>query len=359
MVLLKNDEQTLPLSKHLGSVLVVGPDAKATDSIRGWYGPTSTPVTSVYAGIQKAVSSNTKVVYAKGSDIVSRHWWKSELYPVQPSHHAQQMIQDAVAKAKHVDAVIAVVGGNTHTVGESRSRTSLDLPGNQRKLLQALAKTGKPIVAVLINGRPMTINWANKHIPAILEAWFPGEATGTAVARTLFGDHNPGGKLPMTFPKTVGQVLYNFPHKPGSQAPQKGSRTRVNGALYPFGYGLSYTRFKYSDLNVTPETIKPGQSVSVSFRLTNAGKRAGDAIPQLYLKDRYADVIPFDKVLRGFERVHLKPGQSKVVHFKLNGQDMQILNRQMKWQVEPGAFEVEIGSSSKNVRLKDSFKVAG
>jgi hypothetical protein len=265
----------------------------------------------------------------------------------------------SIVKAKTVDAIIAVVGGNRHTVGEFHSRTSLDLPGHQRELLQALAKTGKPIVVVLINGRPLTINWANKHIPAILEAWFPGEAAGTAVARTLFGDYNPGGKLPITFPKTVGQVLYNFPHKPGSQAPQKGSHTRVNGALYPFGYGLSYTHFKYANLNVTPATIKPGQSISVSFRLTNVGKRAGDAIPQLYLKERYAVVIPFDKVLRGFERVHLKPGQSKAIHFKLNAKDMQILDRQMKWQVEPGAFEVQIGSSSTDVRLKDEFNVTG
>jgi beta-glucosidase len=187
------------------------------------------------------------------------------------------MIDEAVAQAKSADAAIVVLGEDNYTVGEGYSRTSLDLPGHQLDLLKAIQATGKPVVLVLINGRPLTINWANRYVPAIIEAWFPGEFGGQAIAESLFGTYNPGGKLSVTFPKTVGQIPFNFPFKPGSQAnePAKGfggnGKSQVQGALYPFGFGLSYTTFEYGNLQVTPEKQRPAGNISVSVNVRNTG----------------------------------------------------------------------------------------
>jgi beta-glucosidase len=214
----------------------------------------------------------------------------------------------------------------------------------------------------LINGQPLTINWANKYVPAILEAWFPNQYGGKAIAETLFGDYNPGGKLTMTFPKTTGQIELNFPFKSGSQANQvNGSfsygNTRVNDPLYPFGFGLSYTTFTYSNLVVTPAVQKQQGDIQVSVDVTNTGKRKGDEIVQLYVKDKVASVTVYESLLRGFERVPLNPGETKTVHFTLHPGDLQILDRDMKWTVEPGEFEIGIGASSTDIRLKKDFTI--
>jgi beta-glucosidase len=256
--------------------------------------------------------------------------------------------------------VIAVLGGGNGTVGESRSRTSLDLPGWQGPLLQAVHATGTPVVLVLVNGRPLTVNWADRHVPAILEAWFPGESSGQVVAEALFGDLVPGGKLPITFPRSVGQIELNFPYKRGSQAGESewvGVRTRVNGVLYPFGHGLSYTTFEYDDLRVDPAAIPGDGTVTVTFRLTNTGHRAGDAVPQLYVRDVLASVTTYDSQLRGFERLHLEPGQSRTVTFRLGPEDLWLLDREMRWAVEAGRFEVMVGESSLDIRLRGGFDV--
>ncbi len=257
--------------------------------------------------------------------------------------------------------IIAVVGEDVDRVGESLSRTGLNLPGRQLKLIQDLQATGKPVVMVMINGQPLTINWENKYVPAILEAWFPSVQSGQVIAETLFGDYNPGGKLPITFPKTTGQIEFNFPFKPNAQAGQGGQnswgKTSVNGALYPFGFGLSYTKFEYSNLMVSPEKENAQGEIKVSVDVTNTGARAGDDVVQLYLKDEVSSVTTYEFDLRGFERVNLKPGEKKTVQFTLHPDDLALLDKNMNWTVEPGKFMVMIGSSSENIKLKKEFEV--
>ena len=256
-----------------------------------------------------------------------------------------------------------MLGEDEECTGESKSRTGLNLPGRQQQLLEALYSTGKPIVLVLINGQPLTINWANKFIPSILEAWFPNHLGGKAIAETLFGDYNPGGKLSVTFPKTIGQIELNFPFKPGSQAgqhqegPNGYGKTRVNGALYPFGYGLSYTTFKYENLKITPTSQKTKGDFKITADITNTGKRSGDEIVQLYIRDKVSSVITYDSQLRGFERVNLKPGETKKVEFTLHPEDLMILDKNMNWTVEPGEFEFMLGASSEDIRLKQIVQV--
>ncbi|WP_373942243.1 fibronectin type III-like domain-contianing protein [Polaribacter sejongensis] len=215
----------------------------------------------------------------------------------------------------------------------------------------------------MVNGRPLTINWEDKFIPAILEAWFPGPSAGEVIAETLFGDYNPGGKLPVTFPKAVGQIPLNFPFKPGSQASQPGEgpngygNTRVLGPIYPFGFGLSYTTFHYSDLKVSPTKGKVKSDIHVSFKIKNTGKREGDEVVQLYLKDEVSSVTTYESQLRGFKRVHLLPGETKTVSFVLHSDDLELLDKDMNWVVEPGSFKIMIGSSSENIHLTKGFEI--
>ncbi|MEJ6979708.1 fibronectin type III-like domain-contianing protein [Pedobacter sp. P351] len=213
----------------------------------------------------------------------------------------------------------------------------------------------------MINGQPLTINWANQNIPAILEAWFPGHTGGKAIAESLFGDYNPGGKLSMTFPKSIGQIEYNFPFKPGSHAdqpsegPNGAGKTSVNGALYPFGFGLSYTTFQYSNLTISPKEQASEANIVITIDIANIGNVKGDEVVQLYLKDMLSSVITYDTQLRGFERVSLMPGEKKVVKFTLEPEHLSLLDADMNWTVEPGQFEVRIGSSSEDIRLKGTF----
>ena len=364
LVLLKNNNALLPLNKSaIKKILVTGPLAADTLHSMSRYGPNNVKVISVLEGMQTYASKFATVEYAKGCETIDANWPESELYPQLSSAKELNEIKAAVDKAKLSDVVIAVLGEEETLVGESRSRTSLDLPGKQLQLLQALYETGKPIVLILINGRPLTVNWANKYIPSIIEAWFPGVDGGNAIAETLFGDYNPGGKLPVTFPKSVGQIEYNFPFKPGSHAGQPGDgpngfgKTNVYGALYPFGHGLSYTTFAYSNLMVTPEKSNSENDISVSVDITNTGKYKGDEVVQLYLKDEVSSVTVYETQLRGFERITLNSGETKRVHFNLKQDDLKLLDKDMKWLVEPGFFEVQIGSSSEDIRLKKRFEV--
>lgn len=364
LVLLKNNNGLLPLDKSaIKKILVTGPLAADTLHSMSRYGPNNVKVISVREGIQTYASKFATVEYAKGCETIDANWPESELYPQSSSAKELNEIKAAVDKAKLSDVVIAVLGEEETLVGESRSRTSLDLPGKQLQLLQALYETGKPIVLILINGRPLTVNWANKYIPSIIEAWFPGLDGGNAIAETLFGDYNPGGKLPVTFPKSVGQIEYNFPFKPGSHAGQPGDgpngfgKTNVYGALYPFGHGLSYTTFVYSNLMVTPEKSNSKNEISVSVDITNTGKYKGDEVVQLYLKDEVSSVTVYETQLRGFERITLNSGETKRVHFNLKQDDLKLLDKDMKWLVEPGFFEVLIGSSSEDIRLKKRFEI--
>ena len=362
MVLLKNQDNLLPLDKSkIKNILVTGPLATETDYAISRYGPSHNPVTSVLAGIKNYVGAGVNVTYAKGCDVVDPTWPESEIIETPLTVQEQAQIDSAVEQAKKADVIIAAVGENTNQVGESLSRTSLNLPGRQLKLIQALQATGKPVIMVMINGQPLTVNWENKYVPAILEAWFPGPESGRVIAETLFGDNNPGGKLSITFPKTVGQIEFNFPFKPGSQASQGGpnswGKSGVNGALYPFGYGLSYTTFEYSNLQITPEKENTQGDIQVDVDVTNTGQRKGDDVVELYLKQEVSDVTVYEYDLRGFDRVSLNPGEKKTVHFTLHPDDLAILDKNMNWRVEPGKFQVMIGNSSEDLKLKKEFVV--
>ena len=362
LVLLKNENNILPLDKRqIKKVLVTGPLADEDNFMTSRYGPNGLETVTVLAGLRNYLKGIAEVDYAKGCDIVDAGWPATEILPAPMSEQEKQGIAEAVVKAGESDVIIAVLGEDEYRTGESRSRTSLDLPGRQQQLLEALHATGKPVILVLMNGQPLTVNWANAYIPAILESWFPGCQGGTVIAETLFGEHNPGGKLTVTFPKSVGQIELNFPFKPGSHGAQPHSgpngsgATRVIGELYPFGFGLSYTTFAYSDLEVSPLQQHTQGEYTIKVNVTNTGKRAGDEVVQLYVRDKVSTVITYDSQLRGFERVSLQSGETRQVTFSLKPEDLQILDRNMNWTVEPGEFEVMIGASSQDIRLKKTI----
>lgn len=364
VVLLKNTDNTLPLNiDKIKKIAVCGPNADEEGYALTHYGPLAVEVTTVLEGIREKAQGKAEVLYTKGCNLVDAHWPESEImeYPLTPDEQTE--IDRAVANARQADVAVVVLGGGQRTCGENKSRTSLELPGHQLKLLQAVQATGKPVILILINGRPLSVNWADKFVPAILEAWYPGSKGGTAVADILFGDYNPGGKLTVTFPKTVGQIPFNFPYKPASQIDggknpgPDGNMSRINGALYPFGYGLSYTTFEYSDLEITPKVITPNQKATVRLKITNTGKRAGDEVVQLYTRDILSSVTTYEKNLAGFERIHLKPGESKEIVFTLDRKHLELLNADMKWTVEPGEFAIMAGASSEDIRLNGILTV--
>lgn len=364
IVLLKNESELLPLDiNQVKRIAVCGPNADEEGYALTHYGPLAVDVTTVLEGIQAKVKGRAEVVYTKGCELVDAHWPESELidYPLTAEEQAE--IDRAVENARQSDVAVVVLGGGQRTCGENKSRSSLDLPGRQLQLLQAVQATGKPVVLILINGRPLSINWADEFVPAILEAWYPGSKGGTALADILFGDYNPGGKLTVTFPKSVGQIPFNFPCKPSSQVDGgqnmglDGNMTRVNGALYPFGYGLSYTTFEYSDLEISPKVITPNERVQVSLKVTNTGKRAGDEVVQLYTRDVISSVTTYEKNLAGFERIHLRPGETQTVTFTLDRKHLELLNADMKWVVEPGEFSIMAGASSEDIRLSGMIQV--
>jgi beta-glucosidase len=354
----------LPLDKSkFKNILVTGPLAADTLTSMSRYGPSNVKVVSVLEGLQNYDPKNVQVKYTKGCESADVNWPESELYPSPMTEIEKAEIKKAVEMAATVDVIVAVMGETENQFGESRSRTNLDLTGRQLDLLYALYATKKPIVVVLINGQPLTINWPAKYIPSILEAWCPGAEGGNAIAETLFGDYNPGGKLPVTIPKSVGQIELNFPYKPGSQAGQPGDgpngfgKTNIYGALYPFGYGLSYTTFEYSNLVFDKDKILSDSNVVLHVTIKNTGTRRGDEVVQLYVKDEVTSVTVYEKQLRGFERISLAPNESKTVTFTLKPSDISLLNLKMERVVEPGFFEVQIGSSSEDIRMKKRFEV--
>lgn len=362
LVLLKNSKNILPLDKNkIESILVAGPNAIMKETQKR-YGPTHLDVTSVLEGIENEVSEEIKVTYVKGVDVTDENFPESDVVDTPLNDNEKEQIQKAVEAAKQSDVAIIVVGEDDNTVGESRSRVSLNLPGHQLELVKAVQEIGTPVVVVLMNGRPLTINWIDKNVDAILEAWFPGAKTGDAVAKTLFGEYNPGGKLPITFPKTVGQVPFNFPYMPSSQAylpddPKESAR--ITGPLYPFGYGLSYTQFEYSDLQISPLKQNTGGNFKVSLNIKNTGELKGDEVVQLYIHQEITPVIVPVSQLRGFKRITLEPGETQKVEFELAPEDLQLLNQHMEWEVVPGTFEVWIGSSSIDIKLKGEFEITG
>jgi beta-glucosidase len=349
IVLLKNDKNLLPLKKDLKSVAVIGPNADDVMNQLGDYSPKKVlqHVTTMIEGIKAAVSPQTKVTYVRGCDVTG----------VDKSGFAE-----AVRAAKGADVAIVVVGESQHgtrTDGEAHDVASLDLSGMQEGLIQAVFQTGTPTVVVLINGRPLSTRWTSEYVPALVEAWEPGERGGEAVADVLFGNYNPTGRLAISVPRHSGQLPIYYNYKPGKAywIRNHGYADMSATPLYPFGYGLSYTKFKYDNLRVEPVEIHPGGEARVTLDVKNVGDRAGVDTVQLYIHEKYAPVSTPVKQLRGFESVALNRGETKTVTFKLTPEDLQLLDIDMRWRVVPGDFEIMAGKSSAEIALQGILKV--
>ena len=365
IVLLKNEQNLLPIDvKKYKRILVTGPMAEASNYTTSRYGPSNNPITTIKDGLMDyAKSKAIQINYIKGVDVVDKNWPESEIIPTELSNEEIESMTAGVKLAQESDLIIAVMGESEREVGESRSRSDLNLPGRQRDYLMRLKETGKPIVLVLVNGRPLSINWENKYLPAIVESWFLSNQSGRVISDVLFGEYNPSGKLPISFPKSVGQIEMNFPTKPAAQAGQPGvgpngwGNSRVVGFLYPFGYGLSYTDFRFSNLRLEKKQIRPTDSLTVSVDVENIGQRKGSEVVQLYIKDVLSSVTTYEMDLRGFEKVELGVGEKKTVEFSVLPSHLELLDQHHHWTVEPGMFEVFIGNSSEHLPLKDSFEV--
>ncbi|MEW6126756.1 MAG: beta-glucosidase BglX [Acidobacteriota bacterium] len=350
MVLLKNERETLPLSKNLNSIAVIGALADSQlDMIGSWSGDgRKEDAVTLLAGIKAKVGSSTKIIYAKGCEVGS---------------DSTAGFDEAIRAARESDVAVITVGETADMSGEAASRSSLDLPGKQLDLVKAIIATGKPTVVVLMNGRPLAINWVAENAPAILETWFAGTQAGNAIADVLFGDVNPGGKLPVTFPRSVGQCPIYYNHKNTGRPPDANNKYTSKyldvawTPLYPFGYGLSYTQFRLSNLQLSAKSIQPNGKIKVSIEVENIGKRAGDEVVQLYIRDVAGSITRPVKELRGFERISLKPNEKRRVEFTLAPEHLGFYNRALKFTVEPGEFKVFVGNSSVG-GLESSFEVA-
>jgi beta-glucosidase len=349
MVLLKNERETLPLNKSVGSVAVIGPLSDDRRAPLGWWagdGKEENTVTPL-AGIKAAVSPQTKVGYAKGCEV---------------KDDSTAGFAEAINLAKQSDVAVIFVGELHEMVGEAASRNSLDLPGRQMELVQAIHATGKPTIVVLVNGRPLSIGWIVNNVPAILESWMGGSQSGNAIADILFGDVNPEAKLPVTFPRTVGQVPIYYNHMNTGRPPEAENRYTSKyidlpwTPLYPFGYGLSYTTFKISNLQLSAPRINPNGTVTVSVEVENTGRRTGNEVVQLYIRDPVATMSRPVKELKGFQRVSLRRGEKRRVEFTLGQEHLGFWNREMRYVVEPGEFRVMVGSNSADV-IEAKFEV--
>jgi beta-glucosidase len=349
IILLKNDNSLLPLdvSKYK-RIAVIGPNA--ADVHLGGYSDTSSPGVSVLQGIKNKVGSSAEVLYSEGVKITETppSWGADKVVIGDPVLNAQR-IQAAVKVAQKADIIILALGGNEQTSREAWApdhpgdRDNLDLLGNQDDLVKAMLALGKPVIVFLQHGRPNSINYIAENVPAILDGWYLGQAGGTAVADVLFGDYNPGGKLPITVPRDVGQLPDYYYQKPSAKREYLGSTVLP---LYPFGWGLSYTTFAFANLHSTPDTIGPEGTTTVSVDVTNTGKIRGDEIVQLYIRDDVSSVTRPVKELRGFRRITLDPGQTQTVTFKLGFDELSFLNRDMHRVVEPGTFKIMVGGNS-------------
>ncbi len=346
IILLNNDTNILPLKNNLKSIAVLGPLADDQPDLLGpWHGAAeSKDVTTVLKGIKNHVSPNTRILYDKGVGITDT---------------STSGFQNAVNLAKKADVAIVCVGENAKMSGEAASRSNIDIPGKQVDFIKAIYKTGTPVVVVLMNGRPLTFPWVSDHIHSVLETWFLGTEAGNAIADVIFGDYNPSGKLPVTFPRSVGQIPIYYNHfytgRP-YQADNKYTSKYLdipNTPRYPFGFGLSYTTFKYSDLHLDKSTISTTDSVNVYVTVTNTGKVKGQETAQLYISQLYADVAPRVEKLKGFQQVVLNPGQSKQIRFLLTPDKLSIYNLHMKKVVEPGDFKVMTGTNSASLITTD------
>ena len=358
IVLLKNENNILPLNKNkYKKIAVIGPHAN--DMHYGGYSHKDTKHgITFYEGLKNYLGDDVELLYAKGVSIHkgSGHWLDGvDEFELADSSENIELIKEAVEVAKEADLVILAVGGTAVTTGEFIGhRHSLKLFGQQTDLVEAIIETGIPTVACIVNGRPLAINYLDNHADAILQTWYLGEHAGTVLAKTLFGENNPSGKLTLTFPKSVGQIPLYYAKKPSGVHDYFAFE---NQPLYPFGFGLSYTDFEYSNLVLSKNKLKMNDSVEITFDLKNEGEYEGEEIIQLYIRDKISSVTRPIKELRGFRKVGLNPGESKLVTLTLSTDDLKFYNQQMEYVVEPGEFEIMVGSSSEDIRLKDLINV--
>jgi beta-glucosidase len=351
IILLKNSAGTLPFSKRLRTIAVIGPLAGDAQSALGSWAAAGRPedAISVLEGIRRALPSGTRILHTKGADVAGDD---------------TTGFREAERLARQAEVVILVLGEDRDMSAEARNRSSLDLPGVQQRLAERVHAVGKPLAVVLMNGRPLSTPWLDANVPAILETWYLGVQMGPAVADVLFGDYNPGGKLPISVPRSVGQVPIYYNHKntgrPSNEEEKYTSKylDLPSTPLYPFGHGLSYTRFRYSKLRLSAARIRASDSLTVSIEVTNTGDRAGDEVVQLYLRDDVASLTRPVKELRGFRRITLKPGQTRTVSFALGRNDLAFYGPDRRRIVEPGTFTVYVGTSSADVS-EARFEVVG
>jgi beta-glucosidase len=370
-VLLKNNNNTLPLKKS-GTIALIGPLADTKENMPGtWSVATDlSKAITVREGLENAVGNNAKILYAKGSNLEADSLLEERETMFGRSLHrdgrtAKELRDEALAIANQADVIVAAIGEGSEMSGESSSRSNIKIPKTQRELLKALVKTGKPVILVLFAGRPLVLNWEKANVPAILDVWFGGTEAGNAIADVLFGDVNPSGKLTTTFPQNVGQIPIYYSHKNTGRPLAEGKwfekfRSNYldvsNDPLYPFGYGLSYTNFEYSDIKLSSSNLAKTGSITATITLKNTGDRDGTEIVQLYTRDMVGSITRPVKELKGFERVFLKAGESKIVSFKITVDDLKFYNSNLQYVAEPGDFKLFIGGSSVAVKEAD-FKL--
>ena len=353
ITLLKNENNLLPLDPNQKrTIAVIGPNADRL--MLGGYSGKPKYNTTVLEGIKEKVGKDVKIIYSEGCKITLGGSWEEDIITFADPEENKKLIAEAVKVAKKADIVVLAVGDNEQTSREAWNKThmgdraDLELFGQQNDLVKAIHKLGKPIVVVLFNGRPISINYIQQNIPSILECWYIGQESGKAIANVIFGDYNPGGKLPMSIPRSAGHVpcYYNF--KPSARRGYLGDEV---SPLYPFGFGLSYTAFSIENLSIEKSLIERSESVKVSVDVTNIGKVLGDEVVQLYIRDMFSSVTRPVKELKGFQRITLKPGETKKVEFEITPESLSFTNVDKKFVVEPGDFEIMVGNSSRDEDL--------
>ncbi|WP_295677211.1 glycoside hydrolase family 3 N-terminal domain-containing protein [uncultured Mucilaginibacter sp.] len=350
IVLLKNENNLLPLSNNLKSIALIGPLVKSKAEMKGFWAQNigdESKIVSLYEGMQQA-APNTSLLYAKGCDITDT---------------SKAGFDEAYKTAMQAEVVVMAMGERPDMTGEAKSRSNIHLPGVQEELIQKIMATGKPVVVLLMSGRPMVFNWTADHVPAILYTWWLGNQAGTAMADILFGKYNPGAKLPITFPRTEGQIPIYYNHL-NTGRPAHGDNDvnytsayidLPNSPKFAFGHGLSYTTFNYSNLKLSKKSMQKDGAITVTFDLQNTGKYAGEEVAQFYLRDLVSQPVRPIKELKGFEKVSLQPGETKTITLTINKQKLSFYNDQLQWITQPGDFRLMIGSASDDIRLEDGF----
>ncbi len=367
-VLLKNDNKILPLKKG-GTIALIGPLADAKENMPGTWSVAAdfSKSISLLSGLKEVAGNDAKVLYAKGSNLdadsifeVNAGMFGKALG--RDSRPAAEILKEALTVANQADVIVAALGESAEMTGESSSRTNIEIPAIQKELLQALLKTGKPVVLVLFTGRPLALKWEQENVPSILNVWFGGSEAGSAIADVLFGDVNPSGKLSTTFPQNVGQVPIFYNHKNTGRPLQEGkwfSKFRSNyldvsnDPVYPFGFGLSYTNFTYSDIKLSSASLKGAQTLKASVTVTNSGSRDGKEVVQLYIRDLVGSITRPVKELKGFQKIELKAGESRTVTFNITPEDLKFYNYDLKYDWESGDFTIMIGGNSRDVKSAD------